>query len=67
MDKMKRLGETIKMLMEGEFSGYIKINFSQGSLGRIEKSEEFDAANIIAAGAAVKQVGREQDVQHELR
>jgi len=67
MDKMKRLSETIRSLMEGEFSGYIKINFSQGSLGRIEKSEELDATNIVAMDAAVKQACREKDVQHEAR
>jgi hypothetical protein len=67
MDKMKRLGETIRTLMEGEFSGYIKINFSQGSLGRIEKSEEFDAANIVAMDAAMTRACREKDVQHEAR
>lgn len=48
MDKMKRLSETLRTLIEGEFSGYIKINFSQGSLGRVEKSEEFeDTATIL--------------------
>ncbi len=47
MDRMKRLIETIRTLLEGEFSGYIKINFSQGSLGRIEKSEELEDAVII--------------------
>ncbi len=45
MDRMKRLIETIRMLMEGEFCGYIKINFSEGSLGRIEKSEELEDAS----------------------
>jgi hypothetical protein len=65
MDKMKRLSETIRALMEGEFSGYIKINFSQGSLGRIEKSEEFDATNIVAMDAAMTQACREKDVRHE--
>ena len=49
MDRMKRLIETIRMLMEGEFCGYIKINFSQGSLGRIEKSEELEKAAIITS------------------
>jgi len=44
---MKRLIETIRLLMEGEFCGYIKINFSQGSLGRIEKSEELEDAATI--------------------
>jgi FKBP-type peptidyl-prolyl cis-trans isomerase 2 len=50
MDKMRRLSEAIKALMESEFSGYIKINFSQGSLGRIEKSEEFENAAILLMG-----------------
>jgi FKBP-type peptidyl-prolyl cis-trans isomerase 2 len=67
MDKMKRLSETIRTLMEGEFSGYIKINFSQGSLGRIEKSEEFEITNIAAADTAMKQVCGEKDVQNALR
>jgi hypothetical protein len=44
MDRMAKLSDTIRTLMEGEFSGYIKINFTQGSLGRVEKSEELDAA-----------------------
>jgi len=43
MSREKKLIETIRELMEGEFNGYIKINFSQGSLGRIEQSEELDA------------------------
>ena len=50
MDRMKRLIEAIRILIAGEFSGYIKINFSQGSLGRIEKSEEFEDATIILTG-----------------
>ncbi len=49
MDRMKRLIETIRTLLEGEFSGYIKINFSQGSLGRIEKSEELEYDAIIGS------------------
>lgn len=49
MDRTKKLIETIRTLMEGEFSGHIKINFSQGSIGRIEKSEEFEDASIIFA------------------
>jgi len=47
MDKMKRLSDEIRNLVESEFSGYIKINFSQGSLGRIEKSEEIGHDEII--------------------
>ncbi|MGO9953192.1 MAG: hypothetical protein ACLPN1_13415 [Dissulfurispiraceae bacterium] len=42
MSRVKQLIETIRSLIEGEFSGYIKINFSQGSLGRVEQSEELD-------------------------
>ena len=51
MSRMKRLIETIRLLMEGEFCGYIKINFSQGSLGRIEKSEELEDAATINNGS----------------
>ena len=47
MNRMKKLSETISTLLEEEFSGYIKINFSQGNLGRIEKSEEFEDAEIM--------------------
>jgi FKBP-type peptidyl-prolyl cis-trans isomerase 2 len=50
MDRITKLSETIRTLMEGEFSGYIKINFSQGSLGRVEKSEEFADAAILLMG-----------------
>jgi FKBP-type peptidyl-prolyl cis-trans isomerase 2 len=50
MDRITRLSETIRTLMDGEFSGYIKINFSQGSLGRVEKSEEFEDAAIALTG-----------------
>jgi hypothetical protein len=49
MDRTKRLIETLRTLMEGRFSGHIKINFSQGSIGRVEKSEEFEDASIIFA------------------
>ncbi|MGC1456602.1 MAG: hypothetical protein WA946_15565 [Nitrospirota bacterium] len=50
MDRMKSLSEVIRMLVEGEFSGYVKINFSQGSLGRVEKYEEINDAAIIMSG-----------------
>jgi hypothetical protein len=49
MDRMKKLTEAITTLVEGEFSGYLKINFTQGSLGRVEKSEEFEDAAVIFA------------------
>ena len=51
MDRIKKLTEAISMLFEEEFSGYLKINFSQGSLGRVEKSEEFEDPAIILADA----------------
>jgi len=45
---MTRLVEVIENLIESEITGYIKINFTQGSLGRIEKFEEIeDAASIV--------------------
>lgn len=50
MDRMKRLAETIRTLTNGQFSGYIKINFSQGSIGRVEKFEELEDHAIILTG-----------------
>jgi hypothetical protein len=49
MDRTKKLAEAIRMLIMGEFTGYIKINFTQGSIGRVEKFEEIDDAAIIRA------------------
>ncbi|HVP77601.1 MAG TPA: hypothetical protein VMV04_06875 [Thermodesulfobacteriota bacterium] len=40
MDKVKKIAETILSLMEKKFTGYLKINFSHGNIGRIEKFEE---------------------------
>jgi hypothetical protein len=48
MDRMKKLTDEIGKLIETEFSGHIRINFSQGSIGRIEKSEELNEAEDIA-------------------
>jgi hypothetical protein len=64
MDKMKRLSDTIRTLMEGEFSGYIKINFSQGSLGRVEKSEEIDHDAIIVFTEKHRSTHREEKEFH---
>ncbi len=61
MSRMKRLIETIRLLMEGEFCGYIKINFSQGSLGRIEKSEELEDAATINNNTGGDKSGRRSD------
>jgi len=38
--KFKRLVEVLQDMMNKEFTGHIKINFSQGGIGRIEKFEE---------------------------
>jgi hypothetical protein len=39
-DKLSKLWSVINSLIAGEFTGYIKLNFTQGSIGRIEKFEE---------------------------
>ena len=66
MDRMKRLIEAIGMLMEGEFSGHVKINFSQGSIGRIEKHEELRDGVITLAGKQNSKKKKEKkDVDHD--
>lgn len=42
MDKLKRLSEEIRKLTDKRFTGYIRVNFSQGSIGRVEKFEEIE-------------------------
>ena len=39
-DKLDQLIHTMGKLMENEFTGHLKINFSQGGIGRVEKFEE---------------------------
>jgi len=39
-EKHKKLIEHLKRLQWNKFTGYIKVNFSQGSVGRIEQFEE---------------------------
>ena len=42
-NKMARLADLVNVIQdmnENKFTGYIKINFSQGGIGRIEKYEE---------------------------
>ena len=66
MDRMKSLSEVIRMLVEGEFSGYVKINFSQGSLGRVEKYEEFyDAATHITGAKDGEKKSGEKEIRHD--
>ncbi|MBT1076739.1 hypothetical protein KJB29_15960 [Geobacter grbiciae] len=39
-EKYQRLVDMLNDLSSNEFTGYIKVNFSQGGIGRIEKFEE---------------------------
>lgn len=48
MDRMRRLIDAIRMLINDEFTGYLRINFSQGSLGRIEKYEELSESSLFS-------------------
>lgn len=38
--KFKRLVDVLQDMISKEFTGHVKINFSQGGIGRIEKFEE---------------------------
>ena len=62
MDKIQRLMEAIRALIDGGFSGSIKINFSQGSIGRVEKFEELDDAGIVLAG---REKGQEKTISED--
>ncbi len=39
-EKLKRLFEYLMSIRNNNFTGYIKINFTQGNVGRVEKFEE---------------------------
>lgn len=39
-NKLRRLLEYLRSLKEEKFTGHIKINYTQGSIGRVEKFEE---------------------------
>jgi len=39
-EKLKRLFEYLMRIRNNNFTGYIKINFTQGNVGRVEKFEE---------------------------
>lgn len=69
MDRMKKLIEVIGNLIEGEVTGYIKINFTQGSLGRIEKFEEIDHDAVVIRGEKKnkKEKEDEEDINHETK
>lgn len=40
MEKLKKIIDMVKVLMDKKFTGYIKINFSRGAVERVEKFEE---------------------------
>jgi hypothetical protein len=39
-DRLDYVFRVLRMLMDNKFTGFIKLNFSQGTLGRVEKFEE---------------------------
>ena len=38
--KLDRLKDMMQAMVDEEFTGHVKINFTQGGIGRIEKMEE---------------------------
>jgi hypothetical protein len=40
LEKFRKLVDFLEDVKERNFTGYIKVNFTQGSIGRIEKFEE---------------------------
>jgi hypothetical protein len=38
--KLDKLKDVIQGMIEEDFTGHVKINFTQGGIGRIEKFEE---------------------------
>lgn len=38
--KLEKLKAVMQSMVDEEFTGHVKINFSQGGVGRIEKFEE---------------------------
>ncbi len=40
LKKLEKLKEVMHAMVDEEFTGHVKINFSQGGVGRIEKFEE---------------------------
>ncbi len=40
MERLQKIMDIIKDLMDKKFTGYIKINFAGGAIQRVEKFEE---------------------------
>ncbi len=40
MERLKKIIEIIKALRDKKFTGYIKINFTRGTVEKVEKFEE---------------------------
>ncbi len=40
LDKLQRLIDYLKEVNDEKFTGYIKVNYTQGAIGRIERFEE---------------------------
>jgi len=64
---MTRLVEVIENLIESEITGYIKINFTQGSLGRIEKFEEIEDAASMAKERKKNKKEEDKNVNNEFK
>ena len=39
-ERLEKVFRVLKVLMDNRFTGFVKLNFSQGTLGRVEKFEE---------------------------
>jgi hypothetical protein len=40
MEKLAKIAQMIKSLMDKKFTGHIKINFTRGTVSKVEKFEE---------------------------
>lgn len=72
MDRMESLLNVIKTMIHGGFTGHVKINFTQGSIGRVEKIEELEeGASLIAirnrGKSKERQKGTAEQVFFEVR
>lgn len=39
-DRLVQVTRVMRVLMDGRFTGYLKINFSRGAIAKLEKFEE---------------------------
>ncbi|MCB2182766.1 MAG: hypothetical protein KQH63_12105 [Desulfobulbaceae bacterium] len=53
-DRTQELIKHLVHLTANRFTGYVRINFSQGSVGRVEKFEEIKIGNFAGVGKAYR-------------